>query len=67
VDGRKETDEMRVEVVDISDDLTTVPAVVRKSTVNSDESAPASSSGSKEYRKQRRVGTGLEQWFERVP
>jgi hypothetical protein len=35
--------------------------VVRKSTVNSDESAPASSSDSKEYRKQRRVGTGLGQ------
>jgi hypothetical protein len=42
VDGRKKTDEMGVEVVDISDDLAAAPAVVRRSTVNSDKSAPAS-------------------------
>jgi hypothetical protein len=35
-------DEKRAEAVDISDDLTAVPAVIRTSTVNSDKSAPAS-------------------------
>jgi hypothetical protein len=35
-------DEKRAEAIDISDDLTAVPAVIRTSTVNRDKSAPAS-------------------------
>jgi phosphate uptake regulator len=35
-------DEKRAEAVDISDDLTAVPAVIPTSTVNSDKSTPAS-------------------------
>jgi hypothetical protein len=35
-------DEKRAEAVDISDDLTAVPAVIQTSTVNRDKSAPAS-------------------------
>ena len=38
-------DEKRAEAVDISDDLAAAPAVVRRSTVNSDKSAPASKLG----------------------